>query len=288
MLNFPLRIGISLAPNDAGPAAAADVEARGFDLLVLADHAFHYRFPERPFLDAWMRLAAITQTTSRIRLGTLVTNLSWRQPVILAKNTIALDHLSGGRFELGVGCGAYPDQAMLDTFTMPSGERVRRLDEGLVVLDRLLRGDTQPFSGEFTSYQQAEVAPGCAQQPRPPLLVAAAGPRALGVAAQRADIWNCYLGDPDLEVSVTRLAACTRTLDAHCVRIGRDPATLRRSLLIGPVSPDPWAHDNSLQDVIERFRPLGFTDFIAFSPPPEASDVYDHVTQELPAMRRSG
>lgn len=285
-MSFPLRVGISLAPNDAGPAVAADIEVRGFDLLVLADHAFHYRFPERPFLDAWMRLAAITQSTSHIRLGTLVTNLSWRQPVILAKNTIALDQLSGGRFELGVGCGAYPDQAMLDTFTMPPAERVRRLDEGLVVLDRLLRSDTQPFQGEFTSYRQAEVAPGCAQQPRPPLLVAAAGNRALGVAAQQADIWNCYLGDPDLEASINRLTASSRTLDAHCARIGRDPATLRRSLLIGPVSPDPWAHDHSLEEVVERFLPLGFTDFIAFSPPPEASGVYDQVTQQLPAIRR--
>ncbi len=286
---FPRRIGISLAPNDAGPSAAADVEARGFDLLVLADHAFHYRNPERPYIDAWMRIAAITQATSRIRLGTLVTNLSWRPPVILAKNTIAVDQLSGGRFELGVGCGAYADQAMLGTLAIPPAERVRRLDEGLEVLDRLLRGDTSPFDGEFTRYDHAEVVPGCVQDPRPPLLVAATGDRALGVTARWADIWNCYLGDPDLDTSFARLSDRAAILDGHCDRIGRDPSTIRRSLLVGPGNPDPWAHNDALIEVVERFSPLGFTDFVAFSPPPEQLSVYDHVTQHvLAALRQAG
>jgi alkanesulfonate monooxygenase SsuD/methylene tetrahydromethanopterin reductase-like flavin-dependent oxidoreductase (luciferase family) len=285
-MGFPLRVGISLAP-DFGPPQAAEIEERGFDLLLLADHVFHYREPDRPFLDAWIRLAAMTQTTSRIRLGTLVTNLSWRQPVLIAKNAIAVDRLSGGRLELGVGCGAYADQAMVDGELMPPGERVRRLDEGLDVLHRLLSGNTEPFAGEFTRYDRASVAPGCVQAPRPTLTVAAFGERTLAVAARRADIWNCVTGDVDLATSISSITEKVRLLDASCERVGRDPRTLRRSLLLWPIGgTDPWAHRGALSEMVERFSPLGFTDFIAFSATPEQQDVFDHVSSEiLPVLR---
>ena len=280
-MGFPLRVGISLAP-DHGPAQAADIEERGFDLLLLADHLFHYREPDRPFLDAWMRLAAITQTTSRIRLGTLVTNLSWRQPVLVAKNAIALDQLSAGRLELGVGCGAYADQAMVDGELMSPGERVRRLDEGLDVLDRLLSGNIDPFAGGFTRYDLASVAPGCVQTPRPPFTVAAFGERALAVAARRADIWSCVTGDVDIASSISSITEKVRILDASCERAGRDPQTLRRSLLLWRTGgTDPWARRGSLLEMVERFTPLGFSDFIAFSPTSEEQDVFDHVSSNI-------
>lgn len=285
-MDFPLRVGISLAP-DFGPAQAADIEQRGFDLLLLADHLFHYREPDRPFLDAWMRLAAISQTTNRIRLGTLVSNLSWRQPVLLVKNAIAVDQLSGGRLELGVGCGAYADQAMVGGESMPPGERVRRLDEGLEVLDRLLSGHTEAFAGEFTSYDRASVAPGCVQTPRPPLTVAAFGERTLAVAARRADTWNCVTGDVDVATSISSITEKVRILEASCERAGRDPRTLRRSLLLWPIGgADPWAHRGSLLEMVERFSPLGFSDFIAFSATLEQQNVFDHVSAEiLPVLR---
>jgi alkanesulfonate monooxygenase SsuD/methylene tetrahydromethanopterin reductase-like flavin-dependent oxidoreductase (luciferase family) len=286
-MDFPLRVGISLAPV-FGPSQAADIEERGFDLLLVADHLFHYRVPDRPFLDAWMRLAAITQTTSRIRLGTLVTNLSWRQPVLIAKNAIAVDQLSGGRLELGVGCGAYADQAMVDGESMPPGERVRRLDEGLDVLDRLLSGNVEPFAGEFTRYDRASVAPGCVQAPRPALTVAAFGKRTLAVAARRADIWNCVTGDVDLATSISTITEKVRLIDASCERVGRDPRSLRRSLLLWPVGgADPWANRGALSEMVERFGPLGFTDFIGFSATPEQQDVFDHVSSEVLPMLRS-
>ena len=278
---FPLRVGISLAP-DLGPTQAVEIEARGFDLLFLADHLFHYRLPDRPFLDAWMLLAAITQTTSRIRLGTLVTNLSWRQPVLVAKNAIAIDQLSGGRLELGVGCGAYADQAMVDALKMSPGQRVRRLDEGLEVLHRLLTGDTEPFAGEFTAYDQASVVPGCVQHPRAPLTVAASGERTLEVAARRADVWNCVTGDVDLKTSISDITAKVRILDAGCERAGRDPRSLRRSLLLWRAGgSDPWAHRGALSEMVERFSPLGFSDFIAFSATPEQQDAFDHASTEI-------
>jgi alkanesulfonate monooxygenase SsuD/methylene tetrahydromethanopterin reductase-like flavin-dependent oxidoreductase (luciferase family) len=285
-VGFPIRVGISIAPQDAGPAKAAEIETRGFDLLVVADHLFHYREPEKPYLDAWMRLAAYSQSTTRIRLGTLVSNLSWRQPVLLAKQAIALDHLSGGRLELGVGCGAYADQAMAGISQMTAPERVRRLAEGLEVLDRLLRGDTTSFAGEFTGYARAEVAPGCVQRPRPPLVVAASGDRAIGVAAQWADTWNCFTGDGDLESSVAALALKARLFSQGCEAAGRDPAAVRRSLLLWHIGGcNPWDHKGALLEIVERFSGLGFTDFIAFSPQEHQNEVLDHVSSEvLPAL----
>lgn len=286
-VGFPFRVGLSISPQNAGPERAADIESRGFDLLVVADHLFHYVLPERPFLDAWMRLAAYTQSTSRIRLGPLVSNLSWRHPVLLAKQAIALDQMSGGRLELGVGCGAYADQAMVGCFDMPAAERVRRLAEGLEVLNRLLSGATEPFAGEFTTYDHAVVAPGCIQSPRPPLVVAASGKRTLAVAAQWADTWSRFSGNAELEPSLSSLAEKSRLLTEHCTRLGRDPTTLRRSLLLQqPGGSDPWARKGALMEIVERYSALGFTDFIAFSPQEHESDVLDHVTTEvLPALR---
>jgi alkanesulfonate monooxygenase SsuD/methylene tetrahydromethanopterin reductase-like flavin-dependent oxidoreductase (luciferase family) len=289
-MGFPIRVGISIAPQDAGPTKAAEIEARGFDLLVVADHLFHYREPEQPYLDAWMRLAAFSQSTTSIRLGTLVSNLSWRQPVLLAKQAIALDHLSGGRLELGVGCGAYPDQAMAGISQMAASERVRRLAEGLEVLDRLLSGNTNSFTGEFTGYEHAEVAPGCVQRPRPPLVVAATGDRAIAVAAQWADTWNCFTGDGDLPSSLAALTAKGRLLSQSCEAAGRDPEEVRRSLLLWHSGGcNPWAHKGALLEIVERFSDLGFTDFIAFSPQANHIDILDHVCSEvLPAVHAVG
>ena len=79
----------------------------------------------------------------------------------------------------------------------------------------------------------------------------------------------------------------TVLVNGFCNRLGRDPTTLRRSVLLWPSGgADPWAHHSSLAEIVERFSPLGFSDFIAFPPPPEHSDVYDHLTSEvLPALR---
>jgi alkanesulfonate monooxygenase SsuD/methylene tetrahydromethanopterin reductase-like flavin-dependent oxidoreductase (luciferase family) len=283
-----LRVGVSLQTQDHRVVQqASEYEARGFDLLAVADHLFNWRRPERPFLDGWMQLAAIAVATRTTRLTSLVTNLAWRSPIQVVKNTIGVDQLSAGRFELGVGCGAFPDQRMAGMFEMTIRERIARLDEGTEVIDRLLKGDTRPFAGRFTRYSEAHVAPGCVQQPRPLLLVAAAGPRALSIAARFADIWNCATVDGDLDSIAATLRERCAILDAACERFDRDPATVRRSLLLWSADTDPWKDKGAFERLIERFIAVGFTDFIALSPPSEQSDVLDHFTQNvLPTLRR--
>jgi alkanesulfonate monooxygenase SsuD/methylene tetrahydromethanopterin reductase-like flavin-dependent oxidoreductase (luciferase family) len=170
-------------------------EEAGIDVVWTGDHLFNYVAADSPILDGWATLAAWTQATSAIRLGMLVSNVSWRQPVQLARFAVAVDQLSGGRLELGLGAGAFGDQEMAGVLRMPASERVERLEEAAVVLDRLLRGDCRAFDGRFTAFTRASVAPGALQRPRPPLTLAGNSPRTLAVVARRADVWNTWSGD---------------------------------------------------------------------------------------------
>ena len=284
-----LRFGVTrFAQSNADwQQKAQHAEQYGFDVLWAPDHLFHFQWPGEPMLDAWVTLAAWAAVTTRIRIGTLVTNLSWRSPVLVARAVAAIDQVSGGRFELGVGAGAFGDQAMAGMLEMPPGERVARLAEGAAVLDRLLRGDATPFSGRFTRYEAAAMAPGCLQVPRPPLTIAANGDGALRVAARYADVWNTW-GGSDLPVGEFFDATVNRSrrLDQYCADIGRDPSTLRRSLAVYPRFVDAWAHQGAAEGLIERFHDAGFTEFVFWWPSKDQMPVFEHFVGEvMPRLR---
>jgi alkanesulfonate monooxygenase SsuD/methylene tetrahydromethanopterin reductase-like flavin-dependent oxidoreductase (luciferase family) len=278
-----IRLGLSVTAQDRAGLTdqAADFEARGFDILAVADHVYHYRVPEEPLLDGWMRLAALAVATRRVRIASLVTNVAWRSPVLIAKSAIALDQLSEGRFEVGVGCGAFADQRMMDVLQMTASERVGRLEEGVEVITRLLSGDTAPFEGTYTRYEEAHVAPGCVQVPRPPLLVGAGAPRTLAIAARYADIWNFATPSGDLDSVTEVLRQRVHELDAACERVDRDPGTVRRSLLLWSPDTDPWKTKGAFERLIEQFVPLGFTDLIAMMPKPADLAALDHFTDTV-------
>jgi alkanesulfonate monooxygenase SsuD/methylene tetrahydromethanopterin reductase-like flavin-dependent oxidoreductase (luciferase family) len=262
-------------------------EECGFDVLWAPDHLFHFQRPDEPLLDGWVTLAAWASITSRIRLGPLITNLSWRSPVLVARAAAAIDQISGGRLELGLGAGAFEDQAMAGVLPMPPAERVARLAEGADVIDRLLRGDVTPFAGRFTRYEAASMAPGCVQSPRPPITIAANGHSALRVAARYADVWNTWGGfelpiDEFFEGTVNR----SRQLDKYCADIGRDPSTIRRSLLVYPRFVDVWADESVAETLVERFHAVGFTDYVFYWPGEHQIPVFEHFVQEvMPRLR---
>ncbi len=110
---------------------AQHAERLGFDVLWCADHLFYFLAPDAPFLDGWALLPAWAAITTTIRLGVLITNLSWRSPIQVARSAIAVDQLSAGRLELGVGTGAFGDQAMAGMLEMALRERIERLREGV-------------------------------------------------------------------------------------------------------------------------------------------------------------
>jgi alkanesulfonate monooxygenase SsuD/methylene tetrahydromethanopterin reductase-like flavin-dependent oxidoreductase (luciferase family) len=285
-----MRFGIIALPSDRASLVetASLGEQLGYDTLYAADHLFAFFSPEYPFLDGWATLGGWAALTTRIRIGVLVANLSWRDPVQMARSVIALDQYTGGRFDLGVGAGQFADQVMAGMHDMPGSERIARLDEGLVVLDRLLRADHEPFAGQFTRYDAAQTAPGCIQRPRPPLIVAAHGPQALGVAARRGDVWSSYGGLGD--VGFDDLIAVTRergnTLSAACESIGRDPATIGRSLLVPDSAVDPWGDPGRLSQLVDELRAMSFDEIVFYWPQPNRRAEFERTSVDLlPQLR---
>jgi alkanesulfonate monooxygenase SsuD/methylene tetrahydromethanopterin reductase-like flavin-dependent oxidoreductase (luciferase family) len=264
-------------------------EQCGFDVLWAPDHLFHFSRPDEPVLDGWVTLAAWAATTTRIRVGMLVTNLSWRPPVLVARAAAALDQVSDGRFELGIGGGAFADQAMAGMLQMSPGERVARLAEGVRVIDRLLRGDLTPFAGTFTNYEKASMAPGCVQTPRPPITIGANGDNAMKVAAQHADVWNTWGGgDLPLDEFFDATLRRSRRLEQYCIDIGRDPSTLRRSLLLYPRFVDVWADKAAAGRLIEQFYAVGFTEFVFYWPAEDQMPVFEHfIGRVMPTWQNS-
>lgn len=183
-----MRFGLSIppfcSPRDVA-ALGVDAERAGWDGFFLWDH-LRWSATESPEVhDPWVLLGAIAHATERVRLGTLVTPLPRRRPGQIAKHLTTLDHLSGGRAVLGVGIGA-PDKEDFGDFgdAVSARQRGAQLDEGLSVLDGLLRGEAVEHDGA-AFHIHTQLRPGPIQTPRPPIWVAAVAPHAKPLARSR-------------------------------------------------------------------------------------------------------
>lgn len=240
-----MRIGLALPHYDfslpgRGPVTSERVaevalraERLGFDSVWVSDHFFtsleRYGGPDAPqgSLDPLTTLAALAVRTERVRLGTLVLSASFRHPAILAKAATAIDLVSGGRLELGLGAGWYEREYAAFGYAFGSaGERFAALEETLEVLVRLLPGGPASYEGERLRLSGAFNHPKPAQAPRPTIwLGGKGGRRLLDLVARLADGWNtAWRWTPE---AYGERAAAAR---AACERVGRDPATLRLSL----------------------------------------------------------
>lgn len=249
-------------------------EAMGFDSLWVADHMTG-QYPGLVSFEAWTLLGALAMSTTRARLGTLVTPITFRHPSLLAMSATTVDHASGGRLEIGLGIGGAPvDTTVVGADDWPGPERVARLEEQVDLLDRLLRGETiERHRGHYAT-DGAVVTPPL-QRPRPPLVIAADGPRLIDLAARRADAWNTLGGQPMRgggagEVSFTEALDSTRRriglLREACQRAGRDPATIRRMLLAYRVSPEVFLSADAFTDYVGRYLDLGIDEFVFYWP----------------------
>ncbi|MBA3310845.1 MAG: LLM class flavin-dependent oxidoreductase [Nocardioidaceae bacterium] len=186
-----MRFAVSIPPFTEPAtvvAIARDAEGAGWDGVFLWDHLQWSRDVAPDVHDPWVLLGAIAQVTDRVRLGTLVTPLSRRRPWVVAKQLTTLDHLSGGRAVFSVGLGEPPDRDFGDLGD-EADPRVRAamLDEGLGVLDALLRGGPSRHSGEHYTVE-ADLLPLPVQRPRPPIWVAGVLPNKRPLA--RARRWD--------------------------------------------------------------------------------------------------
>lgn len=255
---------------------AAHASAFGFDSIATGDHLRHPDDTPLPVIDGWSVLAAWAATTDRLRLGMLVANMVYRHPVVLAHQAVAVDVISGGRLTLGIGSGIYAvDHTMAGMPPWPPPERVARLAEFVEALTRVLAGSPS-FAGRYYRFDDAVMTP-AVQRPRPPIIVAALGPGALRVAAQHGDGWNTFGGrglDAGAVLDAARRQAAI--LDRHCEELGRDPATLTRSLLaVPPVA--PWRSVDAFPRLVDRARELGFDELVVFAPRPDEVKMFERV-----------
>ncbi|HTU74719.1 MAG TPA: LLM class flavin-dependent oxidoreductase [Trebonia sp.] len=229
---------------------ALECERLGYDALWLYDHLYAPGLPGAGSLEPWTLATALLARTSRLRVGHLVLCNNFRHPAVLAKMATTLDVISGGRLELGLGSGSVPGEH--DQAGLPWGsarERGDRLREALEIITRML--DSSP-AGSGTTYQGAYYAvhdlpnlPPPAQRPRPPVHIGGAGRRlTLPLVARYADVWNIPT------YALDRIGELAAALDAECERIGRDPASIRRSVEAVLVV----AEEDRLDDAMARAR----------------------------------
>jgi alkanesulfonate monooxygenase SsuD/methylene tetrahydromethanopterin reductase-like flavin-dependent oxidoreductase (luciferase family) len=220
---LPVRFGWFLVPNAADPsglvAEAQLAERAGFDLVGIQDHPY-----QRRYFDTFMLLAALATATERIGLFPDVACLPLRHPAMLAKASVSIDLLSGGRFDLGLGAGAFWDAivAMGGPRRTP-GEAVDALEEAIAVL-RLLWSDQRSVRFTGQHYRVAGVKPGPAPAHPIGIWVGAAGPRMLSLIGRVADGW--VPSSPSLPPE--RLPAAQARIDDAAAAAGRDPASIRR------------------------------------------------------------
>jgi alkanesulfonate monooxygenase SsuD/methylene tetrahydromethanopterin reductase-like flavin-dependent oxidoreductase (luciferase family) len=237
--------GIVTAPQQVHYADVLRVW-READAVPEIDHAwlFDHLLPiggplDGPILEGWTLLSALAAQTERLRLGLLVTSNRIRPPALLAKIATTVDHVSGGRLEFGIGAGSRPSipwaRREYEAHGLPYqdfGDSVGALDEACTVIRRLWTEDEPfDFAGTHVQLTGAFGNPKPLQRPHPPILIGGRASATLRVVARHADRWNIPGGDLDDALGRSAL------LDRYCAEIGRDPATITRSIHL-PVSYD--------------------------------------------------
>lgn len=206
-------------------------EALGFEAFFRSDHYRSFPGPDNsPTTDAWTVLAGIARETTRIRLGTLVSPVTFRHPGSFAKVVTTVDEMSGGRIEVGVGAG-WNDQEH-SQFGLPFPEikaRADLMEDELAILHGLWEEpDGWSFEGKQVAIADAGFNPKPVQRPHPPIIVGGEGsPRSLRLAARYADEYNMSGSSPE------KCREAYSRLDEECRKIGRDPTTVTHSVMAG-------------------------------------------------------
>ena len=237
----PIRIGFQIwgqsATWDELMRAGERVESAGFDSLFANDHMMPIHGDANgpvlgargPVFEGWMTLGAWAARTSRVPLGVMVCGVGYRNVALTVKMATTLDHASGGRAMLGIGAGWHePETRAFGYEVLSLGDRISRFDEAASLARGMLDGRTVDQDGRWVSGHGVRNDPPPVQ-PRLPLLIGGSGERRmLRIVARDADIWNGE-GDPET------YARKSSILDQHCADVGRDPATIRRTVGVPPI-----------------------------------------------------
>jgi F420-dependent oxidoreductase-like protein len=240
-----MRYGLDIAQHqltwDELVSRTRFAEASGFETAWVFDHfSALYADPNGPCLEAWTTLAGLAALTERIRLGTLVTGMTYREPSILAAEVITVDHISSGRVEFAVGA-AWNEKEHRQLGIGGAGaaglpaaaERLDRLEEGIEVIRRLFTQDHVSFEGTYYRLDDATYRPRPVQQPHPPIWIGGNGrQRTLPMAGRLADVWHGWASDGN------QLAEMQAIIDRAAEEAGRDPADVLRASSLS-IS-EPW------------------------------------------------
>jgi F420-dependent oxidoreductase-like protein len=214
---------------DGVVAMATAAEETGFDSVWVMDHFYQLPpmgGPREPMLDSYTLLGALAARTSRVRLGTMVTGVTYRNPAHLAKIVTTLDVISAGRAILGIGAAWYDTEHEALGFDFPpAGERLDRLEEALQICRAMFTEETPSFTGTYYRIHEARNVPPPVQAAGPPVLIGGGGEkRTLRLVARYADMTNLF-GDP------ATIAHKVDVLRGHCKEFGRDPSEVTVSRL---------------------------------------------------------
>jgi alkanesulfonate monooxygenase SsuD/methylene tetrahydromethanopterin reductase-like flavin-dependent oxidoreductase (luciferase family) len=235
--------------------------------------------PSGPTYEGWTLLSALAAQTRRLRVGVLVTSNRFRPPAMLAKIAATVDIVSGGRLDFGIGAGSRPSVPFArheyEAHGLPyhdAAHAVGSLAEACTVIRRLWTED-EPFDFHGTYHQLTGAFgnPKPVQRPRPPIMIGGRSAATLRVVAEHADLWNIPGGDIDDVVDRSAL------LDRYCTEIGRDPATITRSIHL-PVSYD---EPDTTRDTIGKAIGAGVGHIILGLSAPYPADVARWVTDEV-------
>ncbi|MDH2416561.1 LLM class flavin-dependent oxidoreductase [Nocardioides sp. CER19] len=283
-----MRLGVIVMQTRPWRQLAADfrlMEELGYDAAYVYDHLTHPTAAGGWLADGFTTLAAAAGVTDRMELGPLVASGHLHSPVALARLAATVQDVSGGRLVLGLGAGA-PGCALADRDeTVTGGQLSARLVDVVEGLQAVWGGATE-WRGRAIGFSGVETTPLPPAADRPFLLLAAHGPRALALAARHADGWNTYGGPGSTTLAPEQFWAAVRDQAARfedaCVTLDRDPASLRRSLLLGFGSVRPTASVEAYRDAVGRAAGLGFDELVVYGPFTPPGDHF-HSTVEVHA-----
>lgn len=220
---------------------ARNAERLGFSALYLSDHLAPVDLStDREVLPALSALSALAMATTSINIGTLVSPITIRHPVELAKTFSSLEHLAGPRVDLGIGAGWHGGEHEMFGIDFPEPKaRAAKLAASLEVITQLWSGETCNRSGEYFPLRSAKLNPVPVSK-RAPLILGGAGPKLLGLAAKYAIEWNCFYK------SIDEFGSLSSQVSNACMSLGRNPEDLKRSLMT------PLMIGNSEAEVISR------------------------------------
>lgn len=233
-----MRLGLDISQHqrtwDELVERARFAEDAGFEGAWVFDHFTPlYGDPAGPCMEAWTLLAALAALTRRIRLGALVTGVTYRHPSILAAEAVTVDQVSAGRLEIGIGAAWFDEEHRKLGIPFPGRrERAERLEEAVQVMTLLMTTDGASFEGRHYQLREASYHPRPVQRPHPPIWIGAGGERlTLPIVGRRADVWHAY-GPPEV------LRRKWDVVREHAEGAGRDPERIERASALS-IS-EPW------------------------------------------------